>query len=72
MAKAKDFIWIHKKYKGKWIAMTLDEKEVIASGDSLKKILQDSKKKGIEHPVVMKVPQAVVPLVGIQELADDF
>ena len=71
MSQARDFIWIHKKYKGKWIALTLDEKTVIASGDSLKKILQDAKKKGIDHPVVMKIPQAVVPLVGTQELAAD-
>jgi len=70
--RATNFKEIHKRYKGKWVALTLDEKTVIASGDSLKKILQDSKKKGIAHPVVMKVPQAVVPLVGIQELADDF
>ena len=69
---ARNFIEIHKKYKGKWVALTLDEKRVIASGDSLKKILEDSKKKGLEHPIVMKVPQAVVPLVGSQELVDDF
>lgn len=69
---ARDFIEIHKKYKGKWVALTLDEKRVIAPGDSLKKILQDAKKKGFDHPVVMKVPQAVVPLVGVQGLANDF
>ena len=69
---ARNFIEIHKKYKGKWIALTLDEKTVVASGDSLKKILEDSKKKGLDHPVVMKVPQAVVPLVGSSWQADDF
>lgn len=68
----KNFIEIHKKYKGKWVALTLDEKRVIASGNSLKKILEDSKQKGLDHPVVMKVPQAVVPLVGSGWEADDF
>lgn len=67
----KNFIEIHKKYKGKWIAMT-QENKVVASGNSLQKILKDSKKKGFTHPVVMKVPQAVVPLVGSGLLADDF
>lgn len=61
---AKNFIEIHKKYKGKWIALTLDEKKVIASGDSLQKILKISQKKGLEHPIVMKIPKAVVPLIG--------
>lgn len=68
--KTTDFIEIHKKYKGKWIALTLDEKEVIASGESLKEILQESKKKGLEHPIVMRVPKAVVPLVGLTEIND--
>ena len=58
---ARDFIEIHKKYKGKWIALTLDEKKVIASGESLEQILEESKKKGLEHPIVMRIPPAVVP-----------
>lgn len=53
----KNFIEIHKKYKGKWVALTLDEKKVIAAGSSLREILDVSKKKGLEHPIVMKVPQ---------------
>ncbi len=68
---ARDFIEIHKKYKGKWIALTLDEKKVIASGESLGQILEESKKKGLEHPIVMKIPKAVIPLVGASRL-DDF
>ena len=68
---ARDFIEIHKKYKGKWIALTLDEKEVIASGESLPLILEEAKKKGLDHPIVMKVHKEVIPLVGAS-LVDDY
>ncbi len=61
----RNFIEIHKKYKGKWIALTPNEKSVITSGKTLKKILEDAKKKGFEHPTVMKIPPAVLPFVGI-------
>ena len=64
MAKVRDFIWIHKKYKGKWVALTLDEKKVVASAPTLKKVLQLSGKKGLEHPVVMRIPMEVLPFVG--------
>ncbi len=61
----RNFIDIHRKYKGKWVALTPDEKSVVASGQTLKKILTDAKKRGFEHPVVMKVPQAVLPYIGL-------
>lgn len=61
----RDFTQIHKKYRGKWVALTLDEKEVIASGGSLAQILEKSKRKGLAHPIVMKIPKEVIPLVSI-------
>jgi len=68
---SRDFIEIHKKYKGKWVALTLDEEEVIASGESLPQILEEAKRKGLEHPIVMKIPKGVIPLVGANVI-DDF
>ena len=61
---ARDFTEIYKKYKGKWVALTADEKTVVASGKTLKKILEDAKKKGFEHPIVMRIPPSVVPYIG--------
>jgi len=46
----------------------LDEKEVIASGESLGQILEESKKKGLEHPIVMKIPKAVLPFVSTPQI----
>ena len=69
---ARNFIEIYKKYKGKWVALTPDEKSVVASGKTLKKILEDSKKKGLEHPIVMKVPPSVVPYIGTPFFVDEL
>ena len=68
---ARDFTQIYKKYKGKWVALTLDEKKVIASGESLKQILEESKKKGLEHPIVMRVPPSVLPYIGTPFFVDE-
>ena len=54
--KAIDMTKIYRKYKGKWVALTPDRKTVVASGQTLKKILEDAKKKGLEHPIVMQIP----------------
>jgi len=64
MAKARDFIWIHQKYKGKWVALTSDEKSVVSSGKTAKEVYDQAHKKGFKEPILMKVPKAVVPLVG--------
>ena len=64
MAKARDFIWIHKKYKGKWVALTSDEKSVVSSGKTAKEVYDQAHKKGFKEPILMKVPKAVVSLVG--------
>ncbi|OGD87348.1 hypothetical protein A3D81_02275 [Candidatus Curtissbacteria bacterium RIFCSPHIGHO2_02_FULL_40_17] len=55
---------IHKKYKGKRVALTPDEKRVISSGDTAKKVYREAHEKGFKEPILTKVPQAVVPLVG--------
>ncbi|OGD97146.1 hypothetical protein A3A49_00945 [Candidatus Curtissbacteria bacterium RIFCSPLOWO2_01_FULL_38_11b] len=68
---ARDLTQIYKKYKGKWVALTPDEKSVVASGLTLKKILQDAKKKGYDHPIVMRVPPAVVPYIGTPFFVDE-
>ncbi len=67
----RNFIEIHKKYKGKWVVLTPDEKSVVASGKTLKKILDDAKKKGFEHPIVMRVQPSVVPYIGTPFFVDE-
>ena len=44
------------KHSGEWIALKAD-KGIIASGKSLKEIMEISKKKNIKEPTVFKVPR---------------
>lgn len=62
--KALDWTKIYKKYKGKWVALKDDEQTVVASGETLKEVMQKSQKKGIGHPMVTQIPHEVLPIVG--------
>ena len=64
MIKVLDFTKIVKKYKGKWIALTEDEKRVVSFGKSAKETLEKAKKEGLENPILFKVPISVLPYVG--------
>lgn len=63
--QAIDMTKIYKLYKGKWVALKDDERTVVASGKTLKEVLQKSQDKGIPHPVVTQIPQETLPIVGI-------
>lgn len=64
MTKALDFTQIIKKYKGKWVGLTENEKKVISSGKSAKEALEKAKKEGYKTPILFKVPIALLPYVG--------
>lgn len=61
---------IHKKYKGKWVALTPDEKSVVASGSTAKKVYDDAQKIGFKVPILMKVPKDIVIYVGLLKLKE--
>ena len=63
--KAIDMKHVYKNYKGKWVALKDDDRTVVASGKTLKEVLQKSQKKGISHPVVTQIPREILPIVGI-------
>ena len=58
----KDLEWVSKhakelkRYSGKWIAVKA-EKGIIASGYSVKEVMEIAKRKGVEEPLVTKVPR---------------
>lgn len=64
MSKILDFTKITKKYKGKWVSLTGNEKRVIASGKSAKEALEKAKKEGYENPILFKVPTTLLPYIG--------
>jgi len=63
-SQALDFTKIIKKYRGKWVALTEDEKKVISFSKSAKKTLEEAKKRGHKNPILFRVPIAVLPYVG--------
>lgn len=63
--KAIDMKAIYRGYRGKWVALKDDEQTVVASGKTLKEVMLESQKKGINHPMVMQIPKEVLPIVGI-------
>lgn len=46
---------IFKKYKNKWIALTEDN-DVISAGKTLDSVIEKAKRKGIDNPITMRVP----------------
>jgi hypothetical protein len=64
MTKALDFTKIIKKYKGKWIALTEDEKNVVSSGKSAKEALEKAEREGFKNLILFRVPISILPYVG--------
>ncbi|HLA04208.1 MAG TPA: DUF5678 domain-containing protein [Patescibacteria group bacterium] len=65
-----NFKEIHKRYKGKWVALTSDERSVISSGKTAKEVYDQAHKKGFKEPILMKVPPEVAIYVGFIKIKD--
>jgi len=54
MARPINLSKILARYKKGWIALTPDNKKLVATANSLKDVLEKSNKKGISNPTVFK------------------
>jgi sugar diacid utilization regulator len=61
---ALDWTKIYKKYKGLWIALDEKERKVVAFDKDAKKAYKKARKKGIEVPILFRVPSKIIPYVG--------
>lgn len=52
---------IYKKYKGSWVGLAEDEVTVVASGKTVKEVMEKSRKKGSHMPLLFKVPTKIIP-----------
>lgn len=59
-----DWSQIFKKYKGLWVALKDDEKTVIASGKTVRDVMDKSQKKGFISPILFRVPTKFIPYIG--------
>lgn len=60
-----DWTHLYKKYKGKWVALAADEKTVLGFGENAKEAFLKAQKKSTETPFLTRVPEKVVPYVGV-------
>lgn len=63
--KTVDWTKIYQKYRGFWVGLKDDQKTVIASGKTVKEVMEKSQEKGFKEPILFKVPSKIVPFVGI-------
>ncbi len=61
--KSIDLSQVYKNYKGLWVALVNDT-QVISADKSVRKVVEDAKKKGYEKPLLFKVPKNDLPFVG--------
>ena len=61
--KPVDLSHVYKQYKGLWVALVNDT-EVISADKSVRKVVEQAKKKGYEKPLLFKVPKNDLPFVG--------
>lgn len=59
-----DLSKILSKYKKGWLALTPDNKKLVAAGVTLEDVLVKAKKKGIDNPTVFKSAPVENYLIG--------
>ncbi|MBU0999971.1 hypothetical protein KKE78_01060 [Patescibacteria group bacterium] len=52
---------IYKRYKGLWVALKDDEVSIIASGKTVKDVMEESKKEGFNASLLFRVPARIIP-----------
>jgi hypothetical protein len=53
-----------KKHAGKWLALEQNRQTIIATGTSAKEALHGARRKGVEHPVLTRMPREMRHFVG--------
>lgn len=62
---AKDWTSIQKKFKGMWVAFMADEETVVATGKTLQETLEKARTKGVEDPIMSRMPEKLAAYVGL-------
>lgn len=53
-----------KKYPGKWVALKADRTTVVGSGSSVRQAMKAAKLKGVDCPVITRMPLRVRGFIG--------
>jgi hypothetical protein len=55
---------LERTYAGKWIALKSDRRTVIASGTSVRSALAAARRKGVDRPLITRLPMEPRAFVG--------
>lgn len=59
-----DWTKLYKRYKGMWVALLDDEQTVVGSGKTLEEALRRARYKGINSPIVSRMPENLDAYIG--------
>ena len=59
-----DWTKLHRRFKGRWIALRDDEKTVIGTGKTAKEATEKARKKGVKDPILARIPDRFITYVG--------
>jgi len=57
ITKPKDLSKILEAYSDEWIALSENEDRVVGSGKNINEAVKEAKKKGVDTPILTKVPK---------------
>ena len=63
MKHARSLAKLIEPFSGRWVALTADEKTVLSVSSSIKKAVDQAKKKGERQPFLIKSPNAYTAAV---------
>ena len=59
-----DWTLICRKYKGLWVGLKKDETTVVASGKTVREVMEKAEKNGYAKPILFPVPSQILPYIG--------
>jgi len=60
-----DLTEICQNYKGLWVGLEKEDQQVVvASGETIREVMDKAQKKGYPNPILFKVPTEVIPFIG--------
>jgi len=59
-----DITKIIKRHKGKWVGLKDDQRTVVATGKTVKEVMRKAQKKGVNQPILFRVPTKIIPYIG--------
>ena len=59
-----DWTKTYEQHKGRWVALEDDEVNVIASGETVREVIEDAGVKGRDNPILFRVPARIAPYIG--------